>query len=130
MGVYGDFLVCFQELMETIEVWTKADKSDLHRIRAVYIPSGGDTIKRRKYTSGNTGLDIVGNDLLQVPFTFRNKIKIGDYFRREKDPEMWRVTGVVDYTKPADFLQFIIERVTGATPEHTEPLPVKGGRFD
>ena len=130
MGKYGDFITCFQELMETIEVWAKADKSDLHRIRAVYIPSGGDSIKRRKYTSGNTGLDIVGDDLLQVHFIYKGKINVGDYFRRENDPEMWRATGLLDYTKPADFLQFTVERVTGATSEQTEPLPIKGGRFD
>ena len=57
-GVYGDFLENFLELREPFDVWDKEDASDIRQVIAVYMPNEGGGIKRRKYTSGNTGLDI------------------------------------------------------------------------
>lgn len=127
--VYGDFLACFPELQEQVSVWTEEDKSDLRKISVVYIPSVGSKIKRRKFTSGNTALDIEDDDRLYVNNSFISQISEGDYFQRS-DNIIWRVTGKVDYSLPADFACYTVERVTGATIEQQDILPVKEGRFD
>ena len=76
--VYGDFVACFPELNEPIEVWTE-NNEDLRTITAVFIPSGGSTIKRRKYTSGNTTLDVADSDLLYVHTSYLSQISTRDY---------------------------------------------------
>lgn len=127
--VYGDFLSCFPELQEQITVWTKEDKSDSRGIPVVYIPDRGSKIKRRKFTSGNTALDIEDDDYLYVHSSFISQISEGDYFHRA-DKIIWRVTGRVDYSLPADFICYAVEKVSGATSEQQEPLVIKEGRFD
>lgn len=126
--VYGDFLACFPELQEVIEVWREDDKSDLHTISVVYIPDAGSTIKRRKYTSGNTALDIIDDDHIYVHISFSSQISVGDYFCRN-DKIIWRVVGKVDYSLPADFLDYKVEKVTGATIEQQDKPTVKEGVF-
>ena len=124
---YGDFLACFPELNESIEVWTE-DTDDIRNITAVFIPSGGSDIKRRKYTSGNTSLDITDEDLLYVHVSYLPQISTGDYFRRT-DKIIWRVVGKLDYAVPADYNVLRVAKVTGATQEQRDPLPVKEGYF-
>lgn len=126
-GVYGDFIELFPELHETLTVWSKDDKSDSRRIRAVYVPSGGESIKRRKYTSGNTGLDLSDED--QVYARLSCKLKDGEYFYRENDNIMYRVTGSLPYSKAAGYGVYKVERVTGATPDKDQPLKVKESYF-
>ena len=125
--VYGDFLACFPELNESIEVWTE-DTDDIRNITAVFIPSGGSDIKRRKYTSGYTSLDITDEDLLYVHVSYLPQISTGDYFRRT-DKIIWRVVGKLDYAVPADYNVLRVAKVTGATQEQRDPLPVKEGYF-
>lgn len=125
--VYGDFLACFPELNESIEVWTE-DTDDIRNITAVFIPSEGSDIKRRKYTSGNTSLDITDEDLLYVHVSYLPQISTGDYFRRT-DKIIWRVVGKLDYAVPADYNVLRVAKVTGATQEQRDPLPVKEGYF-
>ena len=125
--VYGDFLACFPELNESIEVWTE-DTDDIRNITAIFIPSGGSDIKRRKYTSGNTSLDITDEDLLYVHVSYLPQISTGDYFRRT-DKIIWRVVGKLDYAVPADYNVLRVAKVTGATQEQRDPLPVKEGYF-
>lgn len=126
--VYGDFIACFPELQERIDVWTKEDKSDIRTIVAAHIPQEGSLIKRRKYTSGNTGLDITDADLLYVHFSYKEQISTGDYFYKD-NKIIWRVVGRVDYSLPADFLVYAIEKVTGANADQKEALPAKEGYF-
>lgn len=128
-GVYGDFLEYFQELYELHEVWTKEDRSDVRRITAVYIPDKGAGIKRRKYTSGNTALDLQDTDLIYVSASFKDKIAVGDYVQKVGDPYFMRVINDVPYIKAAGYMVFAVDRVTGATPDKDEPLGVKEGRF-
>lgn len=127
--VYGDFLACFPELQENASIWTEDDKSDLRTIPIVYIPDKGSKIKRRKFTSGNTALDVEDDDYIYVHNSFSSQISEGDYFCRA-DKIIWRVTGKVDYSLPADFLCYAIEKVTGATCEQQEKLVIKEGYFD
>ena len=126
--VYGDFLACFPELHELITVWTKDDKSDERQMPAMYIPTSGSSIRRRKYTSGNTGLDVIDEDVIYIHSIYISQISEGDYFCRS-DKIIWRVVGKVDYSIPADFNVYRVEKVTGATIKHTDPLPVKEGYF-
>lgn len=128
-GVYGDFIENFRELYELHDVWTKEDKSDMRKISAVYFPTKGDGIKRRKYTSGNTALDIQDVDVIYVSVAFKDKISTGDYIQRIGDPYFMRVVNNVPYIKAAGYMVFAVERVTGATPDKDEPLGVKEGYF-
>lgn len=129
-GVYGTFLEAFSELMEKINVWTKDDRSDSRDIIAAYLPSGGDTLKRRKYTSGNTALDITGEDCLYVYASYMNKIAIGDYCTLCRDPlNILRITGKLPFDKTAGYLIYTVQKVTGATPDKDKQLEVKEGYF-
>ena len=129
-GVYGDFVECFPELREVCDVWNTEDASDIQPIIAVYMPTEGGGIKRRKYTSGNTGLDIVENDELYVEYAYDHLCKEGTYVRRRDKPQwIMRLTKDVGYEKAAGYHVFRIERVTGATIDKTEELRVKEGYF-
>lgn len=128
-GVYGDFVAVFPELHETLSVWTLEDKSDMRKIRGVYMPTKGDGIKRRKYTSGNTGLDITETDALYVNKIYRDKVHVGDYVYRENETIMMRLTGTVAYDKAGDYLLFTIEKVTGSTADKNQELKVKEAYF-
>lgn len=128
-GVYGDFVENFMELYEVHNVWTKEDRSDIRKISALYLPTKGDGIKRRKYTSGNTALDIQDIDVIYVSAAFKDKVKVGDYIQKVGDPYFMRIVNDVPYLKAAGFMVFAVERVTGATPDKDKPLGVKEGYF-
>lgn len=127
-GVYGDFIECFPELMETFKVWTESE-TDCRQIRGIYIPTKGGGIDRRKFTSKNWVLDQVDSDLIYVKLAYKDKIKIGDYFRRNAESPMRRVTTKVEYDKSAGYLVFGIEKVEGSRPDQKDSLNVKGAEF-
>ena len=127
-GVYGSFYECFPELQERFDVWTNPDKSDIRSIVAIFMPNQGSVIKRRKYTSGNTALDIQDSDELYVSIAFGKRIREGDYIQGN-DGILRRLTGLVPYDKAAGYRIYTVERVTGATAEKTEELKVKEARF-
>ena len=129
MGVYGNFLTPFPELKERIVVWTKEDRSDERTIIAIYMTTGGGGIKRKKYTSGNTALDIQDSDDLYVSTKYDGQIKVGDYFKRPRSAYIYRVVNRKPYDMAAGYQWYDVERVTGATPDKDEPLPVKEGYF-
>lgn len=129
MGVYGNFLTHFPELKERITVWTKDDHSDEHVIVAIYMTTGGGGIKRKKYTSGNTALDIQDTDDLYVSYRYNSGIKVGDYFKRPRSEYIYRVVNRKPYDTAAGYQWYDVERVTGATPDKDQPLPVKEGYF-
>ena len=129
-GVYGDFIEVFPELREEFDVWDKEDASDIKRIIAVYMPNEGGGIKRRKYTSGNTGLDITNADEFYVTCTYDKDVKVGTYVRQLSDPRfVMRLTHDVGYDKAAGYHVYEIEWVTGANIDKTEDLVVKEGYF-
>lgn len=128
-GVYGDFLGAFPELLEAIEIWTAEDRSDKRVVMGTYVPGKGDSIKRRKYTSGNTGLDVVGQDCIYT-FAMHNKIiYVGDYVSVPDVTGIWRIVNIQSFERSADYIICSIEKVTGTTSEHTEELPIKEARF-
>lgn len=128
-GVYGSFIENFPELYESFIVWTKEDKSDVRTVRGVYMPSNGDTIKRRKYTSGNTALDIKEVDEFYISRKYDNYVKTGDYIQKVKDNIIRRLTGVVPYDKAAGYRIYVVERVTGTTTDKNEELNIKEATF-
>ena len=128
-GVYGSFIENFPELYESFIVWTKEDKSDVRTVRGIYMPSDGDTIKRRKYTSGNTALDIKEVDEFYISRKYDNYIKTGDYIQKVKDNIIRRLTGMVPYDKAAGYRIYVVERVTGTTTDKNEELSIKEATF-
>lgn len=129
-GVYGTFLEHFSELNEKFDAWNKEDASDKFEIVAVYMPTSGSGIKRRKYTSGNTGLDVTESDQLYVTNFWNEHLREGTYIRRLEHPEfIMRLVNEVPYDKAAGYHVWEIERVTGATIDKTENLKVKEPYF-
>jgi hypothetical protein len=129
-GVYGTFLEHFSELNERCDCWNAEDASDKFQIIAVYMPTSGSGIKRRKYTSGNTGLDVTESDQLYVTDTWCKQLKEGTYIRRLEHPEfVMRLVNEVPYEKAAGYHVWEIERVTGTTIDKQEDLEVKEGYF-
>jgi hypothetical protein len=129
-GVYGDFIEVFPELRESFEAWDKEDASDKRQVIAVYMPNEGGGIKRRKYTSGNTGLDITNSDEFYIDNINGVKVKVGTYIRQLSAPQyVLRLTHDVGYDKAAGYHIYVIERVTGANIDKTEDLKVKEGYF-
>lgn len=128
-GVYGSFIENFPELYESFIVWTKEDKSDVRTVRGIYMPSNGDTIKRRKYTSGNTALDIKEVDEFYISRKYDNYVKTGDYIQKVKDNIIRRLTGMVPYDKAAGYRIYVVERVTGTTTDKNEELSIKEATF-
>ena len=127
-GIYGTFYENFLELQELFEVWDKEDASDMRKIVAIYMPDGGDGIKRRKYTSGNTGLDITESENFYISSRFADQVNIGSYVRG-KDKVLRRLTQRTPYDKAAGYQVYIIERVTGATKDKSQSLGAKEGYF-
>lgn len=124
-GVYGSFIEEFRELMEPFQVWTKEDKSDVRIVKAILMPNKGSGIKRRKYTSGNTSLDITSSDDFYISRKYDGLIKIGDYVSYINDNKIMRLSSEVPYDKAAGYRIYTIEMVTGSTPDKNQPLKVK-----
>ena len=129
MSAYGDFLTAFPELMKTYRVWTSPDMSDERTIKGVYMTTKGGGIKRQKYTSSNTSLDNIDSDDLYVRAKYENKISVGDYFKRPRHLDTYRVVKDKGWDEAAAYHVYGVERVTGATPDKDQPLPVKEGLF-
>lgn len=130
MAVYGNLLSAFPELMRTIKVFTKEDRSDLRTIRAVYMPTKGDTLVRQKITNRGTAIQYFGSDCLFVPKYWRSKIDIGDYFYSPQDSALCRVVGMTDWQYEGGFTRFVTERMSGTAVDDTEELKVKEAQFD
>lgn len=129
-GVYGDFVENFLELREVFDVWNEEDASDKKQVIAVYMPNEGDGLKRRKYTSGNTGIDITNSDEFYITCTFDDMVRVGTYVRSVARPkDVMRLTHDIGYEKAAGYHVYTIELVTGANIDKTEDLKVKEGRF-
>lgn len=129
MSVYGGFLTAFPELMRTIEVFTKEDKSDLRTIRGVFMPTRGDSLKNQKYTNRGTAIQYFEDDCLFVSHTFKDSVDVGDYFYEPQEGYLSKIVGRADWSFEGGFLRFITERVTGSNLEHTEDLEVKEAQF-
>lgn len=128
-GVYGTFIEDFQELYESFIVGDNDRWENERKVRAILMPSKGSTIKRRKYTSGNTGLDIKEVDEFYISRKYDSLVKIGDYVKKINDNIIMRLTGVLPYDKAAGYRIYAIEKVTGTTSDKDEELRVKEAVF-
>lgn len=128
-GVYGSFYEEFPELVERFHVWTAEDRSDERLITGIYIPTKGSGIKRRKYTSGNTALDITDVDEIYISRKYDGQVKEGDYIQKISDNLIMRVTNNVPYDKAAGYRVYKVELVTGTTYDKDQPLKVKEATF-
>lgn len=121
MGVYGDFINCFLELMETINF-----NKDI-KIRAIYMPRTGSVGARKKYTSASWALDIKDSDALYVPSLYTKYLKLGDRFTYNGDEKT--LVGILPYSKAADFVIYKVERVQGTSDAQDEKLILKEPEF-
>lgn len=128
-GVYGSFYEEFPELVERFHVWTAEDRSDERLITGIYIPTKGSGIKRRKYTSGNTALDITDVDEIYISRKYDGQVKEGDYIQKINDNLIMRITNNVPYDKAAGYRVYKVELVTGTTYDKDQPLKVKEATF-
>lgn len=128
-GVYGSFYEEFPELVERFYVWTAEDRSDERLITGIYIPTKGSGIKRRKYTSGNTALDITDVDEIYISRKYDGQVKEGDYIQKINDNLIMRITNNVPYDKAAGYKVYKVELVTGTTYDKDQPLKVKEATF-
>lgn len=128
-GVYGSFYEEFPELVERFHVWTAEDRSDERLITGIYIPTKGSGIKRRKYTSGNTALDITDVDEIYISRKYDGQVKEGDYIQKISDNLIMRITNNVPYDKAAGYRVYKVELVTGTTYDKDQPLKVKEATF-
>lgn len=128
-GVYGSFYEEFPELVERFHVWTAEDRSDERLITGIYIPTKGSGIKRRKYTSGNTALDITDVDEIYISRKYDGQVKEGDYIQKINDNLIMRITNNVPYDRAAGYRVYKVELVTGTTYDKDQPLKVKEATF-
>lgn len=128
-GVYGSFYEEFPELMERFHVWTAEDRSDQRLVTGIYMPTKGSGIKRRKYTSGNTALDITEADEIYFSRKYDRQVKEGDYIQKINDNIVMRLVSIVSYDKAAGYRVYKVERVTGTTQDKDKPLNVKEAVF-
>lgn len=128
-GVYGSFYEEFPELVERFHVWTAEDRSDERFITGIYIPTKGSGIKRRKYTSGNTALDITNIDEIYISRKYDGQVKEGDYIQKINDNLIMRITNNVPYDRAAGYRAYKVELVTGTTYDKDQPLNVKEATF-
>lgn len=128
-GVYGSFYEEFPELVERFHVWTAEDRSDERLITGIYIPTKGSGIKRRKYTSGNTALDITDVDEIYISRKYDGQVKEGDYIQKINDNLIMRITNDVPYDKAAGYRIYKVELVTGTTYDKDQSLKVKEATF-
>lgn len=128
-GVYGSFYEEFPELVERFHVWTAEDRSDERLITGIYIPTKGSGIKRRKYTSGNTALDITDVDEIYISRKYDSQVKEGDYIQKISDNLIMRITNNVPYDKAAGYRIYKVELVTGTTYDKDQSLKVKEATF-
>lgn len=129
MGVYGNFLTVFPELMQTITVWTLKDHSDERKVRCIYADTLPDGIRRKKFTSQNTAQDLFEDAQIYVDTRYAKWIGVGDYFRNPNQDYMMRVVAQREYNYAAGYIVFNVERVGGTTPDQTGELKVKEAYF-
>lgn len=129
MGVYGNFMTAFPELMRRLTVWSKKDESDSRIIRGILLDDTADGIRRKKFTSGNTAMDMYDDAILYTDIKYRDKIQVGDYLRHPDQHYMMRVCHEREYNFAAGYEAWDVERVGGSTPEQTEELSVREAYF-
>ena len=127
-GVYGDFMENFPELYDTFEYWYQQGEG--HKTcRALYMPNKGDGMKRRKYTSGNTAIDITEQDEFYINHKYDDEVKVGAFVQKVGDNIIMRLTHNLPYDKAAGYRVYTIERVTGTNENQQQELPVKEAYF-
>lgn len=129
MSVYGTFIEHFSELIEPIYIM----EGDVivKTITGIYMPIAGSSLKRRKYTSGNTALDVQEENEIYLHSMYSPYIKEGTLLKVYSRPEYFlRVVSDVPFDTIGGFQIHKVQRVTGSTPDKNEKLNVKEPRFD
>lgn len=129
MSVYGTFIEHFSELIEPIYVME--GNVIVKTITGIYMPLEGSSLRRRKYTSGNTALDVQEENEIYLHSMYGKYIKEGTLLKVYSRPEYFlRVVSEVPFDTIGGFQVHRVQRVTGSTPDKQEKLNVKEPRFD
>lgn len=130
MGVYGDMLAVFPELLRKLTVWTKEDKSDERTIRGAFMPTRGDRLEYQKYANRGKAIQYYEEDRLFVSRHYSDKIDIGDFFYDPDGGHIHRIVEQMNLLHQGGYICFTTERVTGTTVDQTEELKIKEAVFD
>lgn len=126
MGVYGTFLESFPELFEKMTI-CPPKTTDWRRIKGVFIPKEGNSVARRKITSGTWVGDIGTGDYLFVTRRYEPEANEGWYVKYKG--ETYTIIKKYDYTRSGGFICCELERQQGATLEQGDDLQIKRGTF-
>lgn len=95
------------------------------------MPREGSYLKRRKYTSGNTSLDVQEENEIYLHSMYSIYIKEGTLLKVSSRPEYFlRVVSDIPFDTIGGFQIHRVQRVTGSTPDKQGKLNVKEPRFD
>lgn len=95
------------------------------------MPFAGSSLKRRKYTSGNTALDVQEENEIYLHPVYSSYIKEGTLLKVFSKPNYFlRVVSELPFDTIGGFQIHRVQRVTGSTPDKQEKLNVKEPRFD
>lgn len=129
MSVYGTFIEHFSELIEPIYIME--GNTIVKTITGIYMPFAGSSLKRRKYTSGNTALDVQEENEIYLHPVYSSYIKEGTLLKVFSKPNYFlRVVSELPFDTIGGFQIHRVQRVTGSTPDKQEKLNVKEPRFD
>lgn len=126
MGVYGTFLDSFPELFEKMTA-CPPKTVDWRNIRGVFLPKGGNSVTRRKVTSGTWIGDLASGDYLFVTKRYEPETREGWSIKYKGDT--YTVIKRYDYLRSGGFIYCELERQQGATMEQGADLHIKRGSF-
>lgn len=124
MGVYGDFLDSFPELI--VQVYFPA--------KNVYIPAVYDNvlngdIHRQKVARSTNIMTIRENGMMYVASAYEKDIAIGDVFINPYNECEMKIVGCVPYGQSAGYNVYHVQRVEGHNSTQTDKLNIKEAEF-
>lgn len=126
MGVYGTFLDAFPELFEKMTA-CPPKTTDWRNIKGIFVPKDGNTVMRRKITSGTWVGDLATGDYLFVKRKYEPETREGWYIKHKG--ETYTIIKRFDFIKAGGFIYCELERQQGATLEQGDDLKIKRGTF-
>jgi hypothetical protein len=140
--VYGDFLEHFPELFRPAEFWEMLpdvngqliQQGEVYKWPCIVLEDSGDSIKKispgkRSGSKLDLGLlDTSNHDMVFILAKY--PVKTGMYMKHPETGEISRLVTNWDYTYPAGYSVWTLEKVMGANGVNDKDrLPIAGGVF-